>query len=130
MIPFEETIKADIGAIMKGHLLVKDVDNQYIVSLSNKWKVYMEQHYDLSNTLIMTDAMEMGAVINHYGQAEAAYLSVLAGNDIILMPYDLQVAYEGIYKAYEEGRLTEERINSSVRKILSKKVSQKILVLS
>ena len=78
----------------------------------------------------MTDAMDMGAVVQNYGSSEAAVLSVLAGNDIILMPYDLEKAYEGVLNAYEEGRITQERIDESVRKILSKKVAQKILVLA
>lgn len=130
MIPFKAAISEGIGAVMKGHLMVPDVDETTVVSLSSKWKVYMETQYDLTNTLVMTDAMDMGAVVQNYGSSEAAVLSVLAGNDIILMPYDLEKAYEGVLNAYEEGRITQERIDESVRKILSKKVAQKILVLA
>lgn len=47
-----------------------------------------------------------------------------------VVPYDLQKAFEGVYKAYTDGRISENRINDSVRKILSKKVAQNGLVLS
>lgn len=130
LVPFEKAIEEKIGALMKGHLLVSEVDEDYMVSLSAKWNKYMRERYDLSDTLIMTDALEMGAVVNKYGVGEAAVLAVRAGNDILLMPYDLQKAFEGVYKAYTDGRISEDRINESVRKILSKKVAQNGLVLS
>lgn len=130
LMPFKKAIEAGVGAIMKGHLLVYAVDETTIVSLSDKWRSYMESHFDLSNTLVMTDAMDMGAVIENYGTGEAAYLSLMAGNDILLMPYDLEKAYEGVLKAYEEGRISGARIEASVRKILSKKVARKMLVLA
>lgn len=130
LLPFRKAIEEGVGAIMKGHLLVPAVDETTIVSLSDKWNSYMESQFDLSDTLVMTDAMDMGAVIKNYGSGEAACLSLMAGNDILLMPYDLEKAYEGILKAYEEGRISKERIETSVRKILSKKVAQKILVLA
>lgn len=129
LLPFGKAIDEGVGAIMKGHLLVPAVDETTIASLSVKWKDYMEAHYDLTETLVMTDAMDMGAVVGNYSAQEAAYLSLMAGNDIILMPDDLQKAYEGIMKAYEDGHLNEERIDESVRKILSKKVAQKMFVL-
>lgn len=130
LLPFEKAIEGGVGAIMKGHLLVPSVDETTIVSLSDKWNSYMESHFDLSDTLVMTDAMDMGAVVENYGSEEVACLSLMAGNDILLMPYDLEKAYDGILKAYEEGRISEARIEASVRKILSKKVAQKILVLA
>lgn len=130
LMPFKKAIEAGVGAIMKGHLLVSAVDETTIVSLSDKWRIYMESHFDLSNTLVMTDAMDMGAAIENYGTGEAAYLSLMAGNDILLMPYDLEKAYEGILKAYEERRISKARIEASVRKILSKKVARKMLVLA
>lgn len=129
LLPFEKAIDKGVGAIMKGHLLVPAVDETTMASLSVKWKEYMEAHYDLTETLVMTDAMDMGAVVENYSVQEAAYLSLMAGNDLLLMPDDLQKAYEGIMKAYEDGHLNEERIDESVRKILSKKVAQKMFVL-
>lgn len=130
LVPFEEAIKVGAGAVMKGHLLAEAVDGEHIVSLSDKWKDYMESHYNLSDILIMTDAMDMGAVVQNYGVGESAVLGIKAGNDILLMPYNLEEAYEAVWKAYENGQITEQRINQSVRKILSKKVAQKLLVLA
>ncbi len=71
--------------------------------------------------LIVTDAMNMNAVTNYYSVGEASVLAVKAGNDIILMPPDEELAINSIYFAVEDGEISEERINYSVRKILSAK---------
>ena len=128
LVPFEAAINNGVGAIMMGHLVVPEVDEVYPASLSKVWKAYMER-YDLSEVLKITDALDMGAIINHYEVGEAAILALEAGNDICLMPSDLAIAYQSVLEAVLEKRLTEEEINSSIRKILSKKVSQNLLVL-
>ena len=78
---------------------------------------------------MITDAMNMGAISENYDIEEATVMSFLAGNDIILMPKDLAVATEAIAKAYQKGIITNERLDESIRKILSKKVERNILIL-
>ena len=63
----------------------------------------------------------MGAITNVYGCSEAAVLSVEAGIDIILMPADLASAVSGIEQAVSSGRISEERIDESVLRILKQK---------
>lgn len=71
--------------------------------------------------IAVTDSHSMGAVANIYSSGEAAVMALEAGMDIILMPADLPTAIEGVEQAVSSGRLSEERIDQSVLKILEKK---------
>ena len=66
----------------------------------------------------------MGAIVNNYNSAEVAVLAIEAGVDMLLMPSDFQSAYQGVLDAVHDGRISEERIDESVERIL--KVKQKI----
>ena len=71
--------------------------------------------------LLFTDAMNMDAIDRRFGSGEAVIRAVEAGADIILMPPDAEVAIRSIVSAAQSGRLTESRIDESLRRILSKK---------
>lgn len=71
--------------------------------------------------IVITDSQAMGAITNTYTSDEAAILAVKAGTDIILMPYDLRTAVDGLKKAVNTGEIPLERINESVLRILEKK---------
>ena len=73
--------------------------------------------------IIITDGMAMGAITRQYNSAEAAILSLQAGADIILGPKDFIEAFDGVLGAVENGTLSEERIDESVRRILTLKAS-------
>lgn len=72
--------------------------------------------------LVITDALNMGAISEQYSPASAAVKAVEAGIDLLLMPGDLPSAYAGIYEAVQGGKITEERIDESVRRILRAKM--------
>ncbi len=74
--------------------------------------------------IIITDAMNMGAICSLYSSREAAKLAVSAGIDMILMPADFKAAYEGLLEAVKEGAIDEERIDESVRRIVEKKLKK------
>ena len=71
--------------------------------------------------IIITDAMEMGAITQQYSCAEATVGCILAGVDIVLGPQNFVVAFDAVIAAVENGTITEERINQSVRRILKLK---------
>ena len=79
--------------------------------------------------IIITDSHQMGAVTDYYDSGEAAVLALQAGVDMILMPMDLQAAFNGVKAALEAGTLTEARIDESVTRILTVKYSFGILNL-
>lgn len=72
--------------------------------------------------LIVTDALNMGAIIKNYSSADAAVLAVKAGNDLLLMPEDFRKASQAVIQAVRNGEISEERINESVRKIIRAKL--------
>lgn len=69
------------------------------------------------NGIVITDAMDMGAVTESYTSAEAAVQAIQAGVDIILMPENFKEAYQGVLDAVSAGTITEERINESLHRI-------------
>ena len=71
--------------------------------------------------LIVTDALNMGAITEHYTAGEAAVKAFQAGADLLLMPEDLPAAYEAILQAVRSGKISEERLDQSVGRILERK---------
>lgn len=121
MKPFEAAIKNGADAIMVGHLIIKDVDKKYPASLSKKViQKYLIEKYNY-NGLIITDDMKMMAIRLHYNMKKAVKRAILAGNDIVMMglsykKVDKIIKY--IISQIKKGKISEERINKSVEKIL------------
>lgn len=69
------------------------------------------------NGVIITDAMNIKAVSEYYGADEAAVMALKAGCDMILMPEDYELAYNGVLEAVNSGVISEERIDDSLRRI-------------
>ncbi|MBQ9092089.1 MAG: hypothetical protein IJY52_07475, partial [Anaerotignum sp.] len=77
--------------------------------------------------IIITDAMNMGAIVEEYGVGESAVMAVQAGVDIVLMPADLSEAAEALTQAIKDGTISEERIQDALFHILSLKYDKGIL---
>ena len=124
LIPFQKGIENHVPFIMVGHISLPQVIGDHTpASLSDKIITDLlrdEMGYD---GIIVTDAMNMGAVVQQYSSEEAAVKTIQAGADIILMPENFQEAYNGVIKAVEKGELTEERIDESLMRILKVKLS-------
>lgn len=74
--------------------------------------------------LVITDAMNMGAITKNYKSKDACVKAVQAGNDLILMPLRLVDACDAIVDAVERGEIPESRIDESVEKILRVKLNK------
>ncbi|MBR1486474.1 MAG: hypothetical protein IJ597_04385, partial [Synergistaceae bacterium] len=124
IIPFKENLnKTD--SIMTAHITLENIDGKQ-ATLSRELiteKLRGELGY---KGLIITDAMMMKAITNEYDSSEAAILALEAGNDIILMPYDYVKAFEGVLNAVKAGRISEERLDESVMRILESKETIKL----
>ena len=68
--------------------------------------------------LAVTDALNMGALVTTLGPSEAPVLAFLAGADMLLQPADPAVTIDAMERAVRAGRITEARLNQSVRRIL------------
>lgn len=75
------------------------------------------------NGVVISDAMNMEAITAYYTADQAAILALKAGCDMILMPEDFEVAYEGVLQAVEDGTIAEERIDDALRRIYRIKLS-------
>ena len=121
---FENAINNGADAIMVGHLIVKDLDRRYPASLSKKIiNDYLIDKYHF-NGLIITDDLKMEAIQFRYSMKKAALKAIEAGNDIIMvgLPYKkIKKILKYITKKVEQGKISEERINKSVEKILMMK---------
>lgn len=124
MITFQAGIDSGVQLIMTAHIAAPNVTgNSEPATLSSIMlteKLRKEMGF---NGIIITDALEMGAIRKQYSSSEAAIKALEAGADILLMPYDYKAAFEGVIKAVESGRISEERINESVRRVLKLKTS-------
>lgn len=123
LYPFKKLIAADVYAIMIGHLAVPALEPQENLpaTLSKTIVTDFLQNTLGFNGLIITDALDMGAITQSYSDGQAELLALLAGNDILLCPVDVPAAITQIKKAIAEQRITEEEINTHVEKIINTK---------
>ncbi len=123
----------DVGAdfVMVGHQMVfaaEEADGQALPADLSPTVVTDWLRGDLGfDGLVITDSHSMGAITGYYDSGEAAVMAVEAGCDIILMPNDLEGAIDGLISAVNSGRISFDRIDESVMRILEKKFEMGIL---
>lgn len=121
--PFISLVENKVPAIMTGHLNVPAFENNMKIPASLSYKIItklLKQQLGF-NGLIITDALDMKAVTKYYSNADACITAFNAGNDILLMPPDSKEGITAIYNAVKSGKITKERLNESVKKILTLK---------
>ena len=122
MITFKAGIAWGTQLIMTAHIATPNVTGSDIPATMSSLILQDKLRGELGyQNIIITDAMEMGAITKQYNNAEAAVGTLLAGADIVLGPQNFVDAFDAVIKAVEDGTLTEERINQSVRRILKLK---------
>lgn len=117
LLPFSSDKK--MHAVMVGHISVPKVTGSDIPSTLSKDIIDMIPNKD--STLIITDSLEMKAITDKYSSSKSAVLAFKAGCDILLMPEDLSEAYNAILNAVQTGEISMERLDKSVKKILTYK---------
>ncbi|MCS7013093.1 MAG: glycoside hydrolase family 3 protein [Chloroherpetonaceae bacterium] len=121
--PFKWAVQQGVGSVMVGHLALPKISQSHKIpaTLSPEITTKILREELGFKGLIVTDAMSMQGVRKHFEVGEAAVRAVLAGNDMILMSPDIKAAQAAIFSAVQENRISVERINASVRKILALK---------
>ena len=119
--------KPNTYAIMVSHAMYPQIDPDHPSSLSKAiitdW-LRKDMGY---NGVVVTDDMDMGALAKHYTFGDMAVQSILAGSDILLVCHEyehMQEAYNGLMKAVKEGRISKDRLDESVKRILLMKMSK------
>ena len=123
LVPFRAAIAAGVSSIMPGHLAVPalEPDTTVPASLSHNILTGILRDEMKYRGLVVTDAMDMGAVTSMYPPGEAAVRAVEAGADVVLQPPVPDAALAGLERAVESGRISVKRIDESVRRILQAK---------
>ena len=116
--PFREAVKDGVGMVMAAHLLVPALDPEKPTTFSKKTITALLREGMEFDGLIVSDALDMGALAATYTPEDIAVRAVNAGIDILLHPRDAKVTIDAIMSAVEQGRLTSQRISESVGRIM------------
>ena len=123
LVPFRAAIAAGVGSIMTGHLSVPafEPDANAPATLSSNILTDLLRKQLGFQGLVITDALDMGGITARYAPGDAAVRAFLAGADALLMPPVPEAAYAALLDAAKSGRISQERLDSSVRRILQAK---------
>lgn len=126
MQPFRSGIEAGAEFVMVGHLIVPDID-EVPATLSYKIATGILRDELKFEGVAITDSFEMESIADNYSVDDAVVMSVKARMDMILQPKDMASAVNSIEQAVADGELSEDRIDESVRRILTLKESRGLL---
>ena len=120
LAPFKQLIAAGIPAIMVAHLEMPAFEEHKNMpsSLSKNIVTHLLRKELGFDGLIITDALDMGGIINHHSDGKAELQALMAGNDILLCPFDVPAGVAAIKEALADGRITQQEIDGHVEKIL------------
>jgi beta-N-acetylhexosaminidase len=147
-VPFQAAVNAGVGAVMVGHIALPQIDPTGVRPLPRNVKSkptdtdeageIIEEKATMPATMspvmgnilrsdlkfpgmIVTDALSMSGLTIYFTQEEAAVRALEAGADMLLKPADVDASFRGVLNAVKSGRITEQRVEESARKILAAK---------
>jgi beta-N-acetylhexosaminidase len=140
--PFQEAMRQGVDMIMTAHVTFPAIDNTTVISQKDGQKINLpaslspkvltglireEMGYQ---GVIVTDALwQMKAINDNFSADTAALMAFKAGADLLLMPADLDKAYKAILREVNAGSISQERLDESVRRILTLKVRRGIIAV-
>lgn len=122
-VPFQESVDWGVRFVMVGHISLPQVTGDDTPASLSSYVIGHLLREELGyDGIVLTDALNMKAVTDQYTSSQAAVEAILAGNDMILMPEDFHSAYQGVIDAVENGIISQERLEESLRRILELKM--------
>ncbi len=120
LFPFRVLAQHGIQSMMVAHLHVPVIDDRENMPTTLSEKALDMLRYDLDyDGLIFTDGLGMKGVTKHHRSGEVEAKALEAGNDILLLPQDVNAAFRAIKKFVEEGKILQEDIDRKVKKVLA-----------
>jgi beta-N-acetylhexosaminidase len=120
LVPFRAAVNGGVGAIMSFHGSMPALDSSNVPgTLSPKVLTGLLRGEMGFKGIIISDAMDMRGVLDQFGADEAAKRAISAGIDVLIQPLDVPQTIDAVVAGVHEGRYTEARLDSSVRKILN-----------
>lgn len=127
LIPFKNAIDDGAQAIMVAHIALPNVTGNYLPATLSKEVITDILRNELKfDGVVITDAINMGALANNYNLEEICEYSINAGADCLLMPKNPVETVNTIEKLINENRISEEKINEAVTRILKLKYKNKL----
>jgi len=127
LVPFVSAIENGANMIMIGHMSLPQISGDNTPATMSKEVISDLLRSELQfNGVVITDAMNMGAITEYYGADEAAIRAFKAGADMVLMPEDFELAYEGVIEAVKDGTISEDRINNSLKRVFRIKYADSV----
>lgn len=123
--PFRSAVRRGVRAVMTAHIAVPSLDTGAVETRPATLSPaivdgVLRQEFGF-NGLIFSDSLSMGAIVERYDTGEATVLAIEAGIDIVLYMPDVERSHAALCEAVATGRITRERIDESVRRILHAK---------
>jgi beta-N-acetylhexosaminidase len=133
LVPFRAAVNGGVGAIMSFHGSMPALDSSGVPgTLSSKVLTGLLRGQMGFRGIIISDAMDMRGVLDQFGAAEAVKRAIAAGIDVLIQPLDVTQTIDAVVAGVAEGRYTQARLDSSVRRVLEAKrklgLAQKNLV--
>jgi beta-N-acetylhexosaminidase len=123
LVPFRAAIAKGVDSVMTAHISVPALDTGEVPStLSPEILTRLLRDELRFQGLIVTDALDMGAIVKGFGPADASVKALEAGADVLLMPPDAEVAVNAIVAAVRRGRISQKRLDQSVTRVLAAKM--------
>lgn len=127
--PFQTGIDAGVDFVMISHISISKVTENTVPATMSKLVIQNMLRQELGfSGIIITDAMDMGAITKKFKPGDAAVKAIQAGIDIVLMTPDLEEAYQAVYDAVKAGEITEKQITESVQRIIETKIRRGIIL--
>jgi len=123
LMPFRSLIKQGIGSVMVAHLNIPAFDdrpNRPTTLSHNAITNVLRKELEFDG-VVFTDAMEMKGVTKHFAPGDADKEAFLAGNDVILLPENLEAGFKSIKAGILDGSIPRSRLEESVKRILKAK---------
>ena len=123
LIPFRRAVEEGVDAVMTAHVAVPGIlgPGAPPATLSPYFLTGLLREDMGFHGLLLTDALRMGAISEGYGVGESAVLALEAGADVLLAPENVWETLDAVEAAVRSGRLTRQRLDASVRRILEMK---------
>lgn len=125
---FKKGIDADCDFVMSSHIKAKSLTGTSEPCSFSKSVVtdILKNDQEFEN-IVITDTLDSSAITNNYSASEAAVKAIEAGNDMILMPTDINEAFNAIKESVKENKIDEKQIDDSVKRILKVKLKRGII---
>lgn len=122
LVPYRATVDAGVAAVMTAHIAFPALTGDSVpATLHSELATGLLGEELGFRGIVVTDALNMGGIVRGFGPEEATVLAVEAGADILLMPPEVSTAIDAVVSAVHAGRISEARIDRSVRKLLTAK---------